>query len=51
VNDLVKHARDLRLSSTAVREYAEAHFSAERMAENYLTLYRSIVDRQRKDVA
>ena len=51
VNDLVKHARDLRLSSTAVREYAEAHFSAERMAENYLTLYRSIVDRQLKDVA
>lgn len=39
IDDLVQHARDLRISPVETRRYAEEYFSKERMAREYHALY------------
>jgi glycosyltransferase involved in cell wall biosynthesis len=39
IDDLVRHARDLRISPVEIRRYVEEHFSKERMAREYHALY------------
>ena len=43
ISGLVKRARNIALSPAAVRAYAEEHFSKERMARDYKTLYRQVL--------
>lgn len=44
IDDLVKHARDLKLDPVAIRQYAEENFSQERMAREYRDLYVRILE-------
>jgi glycosyltransferase involved in cell wall biosynthesis len=46
LDEMAKHAADIQTSirPRAVREYAELHFSTERMATEYLHLYNQIYD-------
>jgi len=47
IDGLVKRARNLELSPTALRAYAEEHFSKERMAANYKALYTKVLNEGR----
>ena len=48
VNELVKYARQVpsHLNPKTVRQYVEQHFSAERMAQDYMDLYEQLLRRQ-----
>jgi glycosyltransferase involved in cell wall biosynthesis len=43
IDDLVRHARDLRLAPETVRQYAEENFSKEMMAREYCSLYARVL--------
>jgi glycosyltransferase involved in cell wall biosynthesis len=43
VAELADCAKNLELDATKVREYAEQNFSADRMAEDYIQLYREVI--------
>jgi glycosyltransferase involved in cell wall biosynthesis len=45
IGDLVRHARDLKLSPAQVRQYAAENFSKERMARDYHALYTRILNK------
>ena len=48
IDDLVRHARDLRISPVETRRYAEEHFSKERMAREYHALYARMLNDSRE---
>jgi glycosyltransferase involved in cell wall biosynthesis len=43
VTELAECAKNLKLDSRKVREYAQQNFSADRMAEDYIQLYKRII--------
>jgi glycosyltransferase involved in cell wall biosynthesis len=44
IDDLVRHARDLKIPPAQIREYAAENFSKERMARDYHALYTRILN-------
>lgn len=51
IDDLVRHARDLKIPPAQVREYAAENFSKERMARDYHALYARILGQAQASAA